>query len=248
MGFFSRYRRSGEAVQRAKSGGRRQRRFQRRLASFESLERRNLLASYVVTSTLDTIDASDGVTTFREAIVAANANSGADRIEFNIPGPGVHTIFPATSLPPITERVVIDGYTQPGASANSLANGNNAVLLIELSGTNPAIQGTGLRFEGSGTEVRGLVINGFQHGIWLAFDGYRIDGNFIGTDATGQIARANGNGISQFFASDGNIIGGPTPQERNVISGITQNGIALSSTNGNRVEPTPVARKRSAMA
>ena len=55
-------------------------------------------------------------------------------IDFNIPGPGVQTISPASQLPPITVPVVINGYTQPGASPNTLANGNNAVLLIELNG------------------------------------------------------------------------------------------------------------------
>src|SRR5262245_46665953 len=60
----------------------------------------------------------------------------ADRIEFNIPGPGVHTITLATPLPEIRRPVTIDGYTQPKndgsggfASPNTLADGDNAVLL-----------------------------------------------------------------------------------------------------------------------
>ncbi len=54
---------------------------------------------------------------------------------FNIPRAGVHTITPISNLPEVTDQVVIDGYTQPGSSPNTLAAGDNAVLLIELNGT-----------------------------------------------------------------------------------------------------------------
>ncbi|MDQ3546245.1 MAG: CSLREA domain-containing protein [Verrucomicrobiota bacterium] len=72
--------------------------------------------------------------TLREAIDAANANPGADIINFSIFGAGVKTITPTSALPTITEAVTIDGYTQPGAAENTLATGNNAVLLVELNG------------------------------------------------------------------------------------------------------------------
>ena len=62
---------------------------------------------------INTDDSGPG--SFRQAILDANANAGPDTISFNIPGAGVHTIAPASSLPAITETVVIDGYTQPGA-------------------------------------------------------------------------------------------------------------------------------------
>ena len=42
-----------------------------------------------------------------------------DRIEFNIPGSGPHTIQVTSALPEITDPVVIDGYTQAGASQNT---------------------------------------------------------------------------------------------------------------------------------
>src|SRR3712207_1774109 len=82
-----------------------------------------------------TADPGDGVCnstecTLREAITAANAGAGLDTISFNIPGSGVQTIAPATALPIITDPVVIDGYTQPGAQENTLQQGSNAVLLI----------------------------------------------------------------------------------------------------------------------
>src|SRR5690349_9744931 len=108
-----------EMIHRADTRG--QRRLRR--PSIEALEQRSLLATITVTGTGDTI-ANDGVVTLREAITAANTNAdpsgdttpgdpGPDTIAFNIPGAGVRTIALTSTLPDITEPVVIDGYTQP---------------------------------------------------------------------------------------------------------------------------------------
>ena len=82
-------------------------------------------------------------------------------IDFAIPGPGPYTIILAAALPDITEPVIIDGYTQPGARPNTLAGGNDAVLLIELDGVNVPVSANGLRILAGGSAVRGLVINRF---------------------------------------------------------------------------------------
>lgn len=75
----------------------------------------------------------------------------------------VCTISPATDLPAITGRVLIDGYTQDGASPNTLARGSNAALKIQLNGTNGVptnVATSGLWIAGArNTVVRGLVIN-----------------------------------------------------------------------------------------
>jgi CSLREA domain-containing protein len=106
-----------------------------------------------------------GNCSLRAAIEEANANSGADVINFNIPGAGVHTISPGSPLPNITESVSINGYTQPGASINSLANsGDNAVLLIQLQGSN-AGRARQLTVLAGNTTIQGLVINSFTSAI-----------------------------------------------------------------------------------
>src|SRR5947209_1999009 len=86
-------------------------------------------ATFTVTNTNDS-----GAGSLRQAILDANANPGLDTIAFNIPGAGVQTISPASVLPTITDSVIIDGYSQPGSSANTDPNGFNGTLLIELSG------------------------------------------------------------------------------------------------------------------
>src|SRR5512140_939806 len=79
-------------------------------------------------------DAGSG--SLREAIVQVNASAGPHRVEFNLPGNGVHTIAPLTTLPAITNEVTIDGYSQAGSKTNSLQWGSDAVLLVRLDGVN----------------------------------------------------------------------------------------------------------------
>ena len=176
-------------------------------------------ATFTVTNTSDS-----GPGSLRQAILDANANVGNDVIAFDVPGSGVHTITPGTELPAITDPVVIDGYTQPGASPNTLAVGDDAVLEIELDGNGAGFYG--LTISGGGTTIRGIVIGGWGFNT-VAIDiltngGNFIQGCFIGTDPTGTAAHANFGGIA--VGSTNNTIGGATPAARNIISGTASGG------------------------
>lgn len=155
-----------------------------------------------------------GAGSLRQVLTDANATTNPKQIAFNIPGGGVHTIVATTSLPRLTTAVVIDGLTQPGATASA--------LLIELDGQNNANSGHGLQFSASGT-VRGLAIGRFR-GDGLRFDtlGNNIVQNCrIGTDATGLLDRGNArNGI--YFEFVGNNIVGGTNGEGNLVSSNTR--------------------------
>jgi hypothetical protein len=206
-------------------------------------------ATITVTGTGDTI-AVDGVVTLREAITSANQNSnvnadvvavgvyGTDTINFNIPGAGVKTINLTTSLPTLAAAIVIDGYTQGVASVNTLANGDNAVLLIELNGAGAGagtakvgVAGLTISSGASGSTIRGLIINRFSgDGILVKSSTNIITGNFIGTNAAGT-ATGPGNAnttfdlVTPFRAgiyidnANSNTIGGSAPAARNVVSG-----------------------------
>ncbi len=179
--------------------------------------------------------------TLRAAIGEANDTPGADTIGFNISGGGVKTISPTSALPEITEAVTIDGYSQPGSSANTLAVGNNAVLLVQLNGTNAGLATDGLAIRASGSTIRGLAIQRFGgSGIDVrgsGAKGNRVEGNFIGTSVGGNTALGNrANGVFLVSGASGNTVGGTSSAARNIISGNRDSGVAISSSaTGNKV-------------
>jgi hypothetical protein len=206
---------------------------------------------YLVTTTADS-----GPGSLRDAINHVNADSNdnlytsaadpaRDEIAFDIPTTdpgynattGVFTITPQGGLPTIGVPVVIDGYTQPGASPNTLLGvqipppgsppttqpqGDNAVLKIQLDlSAVSAAYGTRLRVNADNTTIRGLVVNGMcidDPAIYVSGAGDHIEGNFIGTDVTGtRVAGNAGFGID--LAGANAVVGGTTPDARNIISG-----------------------------
>lgn len=184
-------------------------------------------------------DDGSGNCTLRAAIQQANATAGTDTIAFNIPGVGPHTIQPTSALPPITDPVIIDGYTQPGASTNSNGPGlgTNALLKIELNGSSAGSGANGLTISAGNSTVRGLVINRFAaNGIGLVTNGGNtVEGNFLGTNPAGTADLGNSiHGV--VIGSPGNTIGGTSPGARNVISGNNVFGIEISGAGGNHVQ------------
>ncbi|MBI2479252.1 MAG: hypothetical protein HYV60_11645, partial [Planctomycetia bacterium] len=223
------------------------RRYRRRRAlSFEWLEDRRLLATFVVNSTdnegdsfddgiCDTVNdpttdpptAPSGICTLAAAIHQANASAGLDRIEFAILGSGVWVIPFGGS---VDVKVTMDGTTQSAGR-------------VELRGNGEAnLTGIGLTFSvnSGGSTVRGLVINDWGNsGMQFFSDNNLIVGNFIGTNSTGTAALGNSRGLAIF--GNNNTIGGTTEADRNVISGNTGAGLSIAvpfegaTANGNRV-------------
>ena len=185
--------------------------------SCPALEPRELLSTFTVTNTSDS-DQDTG--SLRWAIEQANADTGSAPvlIDFAIPGTGPFTISPTTPLPTITQRVVIDGYTQPDASANTQAQGDNATILIDLDGGNIP-SSDGLTVAANGSTVRGIAVGDFSNGIHVQASDVQIAGDFVGTDPTGTAARSNTN-IGLFIDGGSlNTIGGRSAADRNLISG-----------------------------
>ncbi len=189
-------------------------------------------ATFTVTNTADS-----GAGSLRQAILDANTAPGLDTIAFNVSGTGcdgagVCTIAPIANLDDITEAVVVDGYTQPGASANTLSLSDNAVLKIVLDASSTT---QGLSILTSGSLVRGLVVSGGSAGLFIDGSGNTVTGNFLGTDASGLTAVPNGVGI--YATGCGNcVIGGPDAGDRNVVCGGSQGGIEISFAPGATVQ------------
>jgi len=209
-------------------------------------------AATITVNTTSDAAADDGVCTLREAITAASTNlpSGAtsgecaggdllpiiDTIAFAIPGSGVQTIQPASLMPAIAEAVVIDGYSQPGTSANTLALGDDAVLRIEIDGS---LMGNGdlLRVTGPGCTIRGLVVNrvpgvNITIGPQSAVDDTVIEGNFLNTDASGT-TELGGHYPVVRLAGSNNLLGGTDPAARNIIGGGATAGSHTVQIGGN---------------
>ena len=174
--------------------------------------------TYTVTTTADS-----GAGSLRQAILDANANPGADTIAFNIVGSGIQTIVPASSLDAITDAVTIDGYTQPGSSANTHAVGEglDTVLKIEIDGE--SAPGNGLFVSAPNVTIRGLAINRFSvyqietSGV-LDTQHLVIEGCFLGISPDGvhnyQVGAGNGIEVTNLDFR----VGGLTPAARNLIT------------------------------
>ena len=176
-------------------------------------------ATYTVNSTADTDDGTCDATncTLREAINAANANSNADTIEFNI-GSGTPTIaVGATGLPTITQPVTINGNT-------------GGATRVELNGTGTGASVNGLKITGGSSTIRNLVINRFgDDGIEINTGGSNVvEGCYIGFASDGATKQTNLDGI-YIFNSSNNTIGGTTSATRNLITG-SRDGIFLDAT------------------
>jgi hypothetical protein len=201
----------------------------------ERFEDRLTPSTFTVTNTDD-----GGPGSLRQAMLDAEATAnvgGPDQIQFDIPGSGVHTLTPAEFLPIIHYPVIIDGYTQPGASPNTLAVGDNAVLKIEIDcSAISSSEGLFIFSGGGGSAVRGLVINhddvnAFLIGPGFGFpsDNNTIAGNFIGTDVTGAVYLAGTLDDISIEGGVGNRIGGLMPADRNVIVAGSVNSMRMIS-------------------
>jgi hypothetical protein len=199
-------------------------------------------ATFSVTSTNDS-----GAGSLREAINNGNTNAEANQIIFDIPGPGLQTISPASDLPVVTNALVLDGYTQPGARPDTATNADNAVLLIAINGSQASAGTNGLHITADNTTVRGLVVYGFTNGAGIFLDsssGTKLQGNFIGTGPNGRqiLGPSTGGNILEpptpgpplgnrigiyVYAGCSNLIGGNTPDLRNIISGNANDAVEL---------------------
>lgn len=108
----------------------------------------------------------------------------------------------------------------------TLIQGN--LIGTDVTGTQAIANGTGVEAQGIDNVVGGTVpgarniISGNTQGVYISGTGSKLQGNFVGTDITGTIALGNTDG--GVFGGNQALIGGTTPEARNVISGNGGNG------------------------
>ena len=86
-------------------------------------------ATFTVTTTADNVNSG----ALRWAINEAEAQPGADTIEFDIAGPGPHTIALGGDLPTIGDPVTIDGYTETGANQATRTRAAELMIAIDAA-------------------------------------------------------------------------------------------------------------------
>ncbi|MEL6982085.1 MAG: CSLREA domain-containing protein, partial [Actinomycetota bacterium] len=198
-------------------------------------------STVVVNSTADTVDATPGdgfcdtgatnaigapECTLRAALAEANAAAGVDTIHFNIPtadgghSAGVWIITAATDLPTISATVDIDGSTQPGFVANSAAapaalDGTQA---IEVRAATNLLTLFDFGGGSAASRLHGLTINSGQRASYVNDSGVTITGSYLGTDASGLVARPGTNTVVTLSSTNAQI-GGTDPADRNLIAG-----------------------------
>jgi CSLREA domain-containing protein len=178
-------------------------------------------------------DVGEGECTLRAAIEEANANAGADTIEFNISGTGVHTITATTAMPFITDETHIDGYSQPGSAENTAVSPNpiNSVITIELVdgiAGHPADMTAGIAFVtgAANSSLRGLSIHGFGYAhdgtttalnVYVADSNITVAGSYIGVNADGTTVSKIDNDAGVSIDAPGTTFGGVNPEDRNIL-------------------------------
>jgi len=143
------------------------------------------------------------------------------------------------------ERNLISGNTDYGIR---IQNANNNIVEGNLIGTD--ITGTSAipnQFQavlisggsnnvigGPNQGARNIISGNFRNAIDITGNNNRVEGNFIGTDISGQSVLANAWGVT--FSGTGNIIGGPDPGSKNLISGNLYAAISSTSSQSTLIQ------------
>lgn len=183
-----------------------------------------------------------GICTLRAALTEADQTAVVSAIHFNIAGSGVpkiamqaDTTFNFGSMGAL-RQVIVDGTTQSagrvevdGSQSSPTDAGGNPIVGLDLVGAN--------------STVVGLVIHSFpSHAIQIRQSGSPfggsnvIEGNFLGTDATGLNALPNlGDGV-HIVQMPGNVV------RSNVIANNDGQGVSVhgSAATGNRIHANSI--------
>lgn len=182
-----------------------------------------------------TTTGDSGEGSLRHALTQANASMGPDMIVFAIPtsdpgfAEGVFTIGLLSPLPPLTGGgITVDGASQ--MTVTGPTNGTHPVIKVTAADDDVV---SGFVLQSDNNVIRSLIISGFDAeegaGIVITGDvsGNAVEGCLIGTTADGLAAEGNTIGVKVESGARNTLIGGTTPETRNVISG---NGIGILIT------------------
>lgn len=216
------------------------------IGAYESQVNDGAPATLEVTNTHDS-----GAGSLRQAITKANSQiATAQTITFNIPGACPQIIYLDGPLPDITDSLFVDGYSQPGASPNTLDLGSDATLCIVLA---PAGSGVPQAFQvptGGADDVT-LVLDGLAFGSSLAQfttaavslrsgSGHVVSGSAFGGALPSDVTQLGSieHGVLIRGTAKNVTIGGSEPRSRNTFGNLNNNAIVITdnTTSGHTIE------------
>jgi hypothetical protein len=138
----------------------------------------------------------------------------------------------------VINRFIMQGILLYGSGASGNVISGNYIGTDATGASGPGNQATGVQIAGgahdnniggTASEERNLIAGNDHNGVEIsgAYDNL-ITGNYIGTDASSMVALGNGwSGVSINLGAQGNVIGGITSEEGNVISGNGSRGVYI---------------------
>ena len=188
----------------------------------ECLENRLMLTQFIVDTNLDVVNGSDGLTSLREAITAANSNAGADTIDFI----GTFGAFEPIVLS-LGELTITEGLTINGSTAFSLSvevDGDDLSRVFNID-TTDAVTFIGVDITGgAAVDGAGIFNNGsdltYQFGIISSNNATGSGGGIFNAAGTVSIEQSNINDNTAVRAGGG-------------IEDQSNDANAITFTNGN---------------
>ncbi|WP_374245141.1 DUF4347 domain-containing protein, partial [Zoogloea sp.] len=120
-----------------------------------------------------------------------------------------------------------DGNVIEGNIIGLDADGTTAVAITNNFGV--YVLSSGNTIGGTTAAARNVLSNNANAGVVLYGSNNVVVGNYLGTDASGTLVRANGHDGVDVYGGANNRVGGTTAGERNIISGNVRNGIEVST-------------------
>lgn len=175
----------------------------------------------------------------RWAMVQANADSGLNYIHFDIAGGCPRIIDLVAPLPTITDRVIIEGYTQPGSAESTATYGFNADICIGIRGDLSDDYAFRIPSSVSAShylQLSGVAIGGFDNaavdlqggaGSWI--HGVQFAGSLGSTSLGNNAVNVRVSGNTTYY----NMIGGEEPADRNILPYAYVTGVLMLATHAN---------------
>ncbi len=156
-------------------------------------------------------DAGNGTITLRSAIQEANALTGSQTIYFYIPGSGPFNIVPNSSLPTISDPVILDGTTQSGYTGSPLVSTTGIYGGLTITSGLSTVQGlslncsTGYGLILSSSGGNNIISNRIS-GISINSQNNKINGNIVSNSIGNGVFITSGGINSQIGVSSLNNI------------------------------------------